>query len=218
MKCPHCTVTIHAGWQLNNIANNHRTSPWFIGIMTCPECHRDILQVGEEIQTNNGVAPPTEWRQIVPVGSNRGPAPTDVPPDIAADYAEASLVLALSPKASAALSRRCLQSVLRDAGYQQKDLSQQIDAALAETDTRKALPSGVHTIVDAVRNFGNFSAHKITDQTSLQVIDVELHEAEYCLDILDAVFDHYYVRPAQAQRMKDALNAKLAAAKKPVAK
>src|SRR5271169_5669088 len=68
---------------------------------------------------------------------------------------------------------------------------------------------------DAIRNFGNFAAQKITDQTSLQVIDVEPTEAEYCLDVLDSVFDHYYVRPAQAKRVKDALNVKLAAAKKP---
>jgi hypothetical protein len=72
--------------------------------------------------------------------------------------------------------------------------------------------------LDTIRNFGNFSAHHITDQTTLQVIDVEDYEAEYCLDILDAVFDHYYVKPAEALRKKAALNAKLAAAKKPPTK
>jgi hypothetical protein len=141
-----------------------------------------------------------------------------VPPNIAADYTEAALVLPLSAKASAALSRRCLQSVLSEAGYKQKDLSKQIDAALAEADARKALPSGVHMIVDAIRNIGNFAAHQITDQTTLQIIDVSPIEAEYCLEVLDSVFDHFYVKPAQAQKIKDALNSKLAAAKKPPAK
>lgn len=100
----------------------------------------------------------------------------------------------------------------------QKDLAQQIDAVLAEPDARKALPSGVHLIVDAIRNFGNFAAHKITDQTTLQVIDVEPAEADYCLDVLDSIFDHYYVKPAQAKAIKAALDVKLAAAKKPPAK
>lgn len=159
-----------------------------------------------------------DWRQIYPPGSSRAALSKEVPRDIAADYKEAASVLPLSTKASAALSRRCLQSVLREAGYPQKDLSKQIDAVLAETDTTKALPSGVHAIVDAIRNFGNFSAHRITDQTSLQVIDVEPHEAEFCLDILDSVFDHYYVKPAQAAAIKAALDAKLAAARKPAAK
>jgi hypothetical protein len=153
-----------------------------------------------------------------PAGSTRPPVPKEVPPDIAADYVEAANVLVMSSKASAALSRRCLQSILWAAGYAQKDLSKQIDAVLAEADTTKALPSGVRTIVDTIRNFGNFSAHKITDQTTLQIIDVEPHEAEFCLDVLDALFDHYYVKPAQAKAMKDALNAKLAAANKPAAK
>ena len=39
------------------------------------------------------------------------------------DYEEAALVLSISPKASAALSRRCLQTILREHGYGQKDLA-----------------------------------------------------------------------------------------------
>jgi hypothetical protein len=73
-------------------------------------------------------------------------------------------------------------------------------------------------IVDTVRNFGNFAAHTITDQTTLQIIDVEPEEADYCLDVLDSVFDHYYVKPAQAKAIKAALNEKLMAAKKPPVK
>jgi hypothetical protein len=217
MKCPHCTVTIHAGWVMSPVLRHGHVTAWRVNFMTCPECSADILQLGKGAAGNLN-SPTSDWYQIFPTGSNRGPVSKEVPTDIAADYTEAALVLPLSPKASAALSRRCLQSVLRHAGYAQKDLSQQIDAALAEQDARKALPTGVHSILDLIRNFGNFSAHKITDQTTLQVIDVEPHEAEYCLDTLDAVFDHYYVKPAQAKAMKDALNAKLAAAKKPPAK
>ena len=76
----------------------------------------------------------------------------------------------------------------------------------------------VSNTLDAIRNFGNFSAHPITDQTTLQVIEVEDHEAEYCLDILDACFDHYYVRPAEAARKRQALDDKLKAAGKPPSK
>ena len=199
------------------ITNHAQLTPWRVNFMTCPECRKDILQLGGSTGPNVN-SPVQDWNQVFPTGSNRGPVPKEVHPDIAADYSEAALVLPLSPKASAALSRRCLQSVLDGAGCKQKDLSKQIDAVLAETDSRKALPTGVHIIVDAIRNFGNFSAHKITDQTSLQLIDVEPHKAGYCLDTLDAIFDHYYVKPAHATAMKDALNAKLAAANKPPAK
>jgi len=108
--------------------------------------------------------------------------------------------------------------VLQQARYLQRDLAVQIDAALAETDARRALPTGIHSTLDAIRNFGNFSAHPVTDQTTLQIIDVDEHEAEYCLDVLDALFDHYYVRPEEAKRKRTALNAKLTAAGKPPSK
>jgi Domain of unknown function (DUF4145) len=219
MKCPHCTTSIHESWAESTVyTKNEKGSltgtAWRIQYMGCPECKNSILQLGRGQFSPNGYVGPQSWIQFYPTDMARPPVPKEVPADIAKDYTEAAKVLRLSPKASAALSRRCLQSVLRAAGHTQKDLAKQIDEALAETGT-KALPSGLHMIVDTIRNLGNFAAHKITDQTTLQIIDVEPTEAEYCLDVLDAVFDHYYVKPAQAKAIKDALNTKLAAAKKP---
>jgi hypothetical protein len=89
---------------------------------------------------------------------------------------------------------------------------------LNESEAAKAVPASLRETVDAVRNFGNFSAHPIDDQTTLQIIDVEPEEAEWCLQILEEMFDHFYVRPAAAAARKAALNAKLAAAGKPTAK
>jgi hypothetical protein len=124
----------------------------------------------------------------------------------------------ISHKASAALSRRCLQAILESKGYKQKDLAKQIDALLNEPDHLKAIPIALRHSVDAIRNFGNFSAHPLTDQTTLQVIPVELGEAEWCLDILDDMFEHYYVKPQQAAGRKALLDAKLKAAGKPPSK
>ena len=72
--------------------------------------------------------------------------------------------------------------------------------------------------MDGIRHFGNFSAHPITDAATLQIIEVEPEEAEWCLEILEQMFDHFYVRPAQAQARKAALDAKLKAANKPPSK
>jgi hypothetical protein len=211
MKCPHCTVSIHPSWSVNNILKDNTGTPWRVRIMTCPDCRLDILTL-----SNTSVATPS--RQIYPEGSNRGAVPADVPKLIAADYNEAAIVLPSSAKASAALSRRCAQAVLRQAGYTQRDLSVQIDAVLGETDPAKAIPTGLRSTLDIIRNLGNFAAHTINDQTTLQIIDVEPEEAEYCLDVLDALFDHYYVKPAEANRRKVALNDKLKAAGKPPVK
>jgi hypothetical protein len=156
--------------------------------------------------------------RVYPNHSFRKPVSLEVSSNIREDYQEACDVLSVSCQASAALSRRCLQAILQQQGYLQRDLSRQIDALLSEPDPLKAIPIGLRQTVDAVRNFGNFSAHRITDQTTLQVIKVEPGEAEWCLDILDEMFDHYYVKPARARERKAILDAKLAAAGKPPSK
>lgn len=195
-------------------------TPWRIQHMNCPECKRSIMRFASARRISSTYVDPKDedWVQFYPQGMARPALPECIPLHIANDYREAARVLPISAKASAALSRRCLQAVLSGAGYTQKDLAKQIDAVLAETDTSKSLPSSVHMTVDTVRNFGNFAAHKITDQTTSQIIDVQPEEAEYSLNVLDAVFDHYYVKPAQAKAIRDALNEKLAAANKPAAK
>jgi hypothetical protein len=100
----------------------------------------------------------------------------------------------------------------------QKDLAKQIDALLTELDYTKAIPTSLRQRVDAIRIFGNFSARPVTDQTTLQVIAVDPGEAEWCLEILEEMFDHYYVGPAIVAARRAALDAKLAAAGKPRSK
>jgi hypothetical protein len=138
-----------------------------------------------------------------------------VPESIGTDYREANEVLPISPKASAALSRRCLQAILTAAGYTDRNLANQVQKAIDETSAAKALPPSLRDSLDAIRNFGNFSAHPITDRTTLQIIDVEPGEAEWCLELLIDMFDHYYVRPAVAAEKRAALAEKLSAAGKP---
>jgi hypothetical protein len=92
------------------------------------------------------------------------------------------------------------------------------DLLLNEPDPKKALPHKLRQTVDAIRNFGNFSAHPIDDKTTLQVIEVEPHEAEWCLMTVEELFEHFYVGPSAALAMKAALDAKLAAAGKPPSK
>jgi len=188
---------------------------WNYRTALCPNCNKPTIEIGLLNGDNSLFG---QWRAVQPIGANRGPVPAEVPPAIASDYVEACNVLPISPKASAALSRRCLQNMLRAHGYKDRDLAKEIDLILNEADPRKGLPTRIHETLDAIRNFGNFSAHPIDDKTSLQVIDVDPEEAEWCLEILEELFQHFYVGPAVAQARKAALNAKLAAAGKPPAK
>lgn len=211
MKCPHCTISFHENWVKYSFSRHQTSLEWKYRTAVCPACNEYIIEVIPPFEKDDPFL-------IYPRGANRGPVPKEVPPHIAQDYLEACNVLPISAKASAALARRCLQNMLRDNGYKDKDLSKEIDLLLNEKDASKAIPSTLRMTIDGIRNFGNFSAHPITEVTSLQIIEVEPEEAGWCLEILEEMFDHFYVRPFQAKARKAALDAKLKSAGKPPSK
>ncbi len=213
MKCPHCLVEIHEGFEQEWLAHGagigtegQVATNWRMTYMTCPACSRAILKLHKHQQNR---APKT--LMVYPRSMSRPQAPADVPGELAEDFNEACAVLADSAKASAALSRRCLQQLLRLQGYTQHDLAKAIDAILIA----KALPGSLAANLDAVRNIGNFAAHPIKDKNSGAIVAVEPEEAEWNLDVLDGLFEFFYVQPARDAARIAALNAKLAAAGKP---
>jgi len=182
MHCPHCGIAFHVNWKTAPIREptDDDQTAWMAAVTRCPECEREairLLQLGAGYRKNPKIGPLLDF-MAYPKATNRKLTPKEVPDGIKRDYEEACRVLSDSNKASAALSRRCLQAILRGQGYNQRDLVQQIDALLKEQDPKKAIPMALHQTMDAIRNFGNFSAHPVTDQTTLQIIEVEQGEAE----------------------------------------
>ncbi|AJK47301.1 DUF4145 domain-containing protein [Burkholderia plantarii] len=216
MKCPHCSIEVHPAIDENRIAfsgsywRSLGSRHWTVAYMECPnpKCKEAIQWLHAEGEHGRA---PIEPFMAYPRSTGRLPAAAEVPDDIAVDYHEACAVLTDSAKASAALSRRCLQAVLRGNGYAQKDLAPAIDAVLAS----KSLPSAIAENLDAVRNIGNFAAHPMKDTNTGQILPVEPHEAEWNLDVLEELFDFFYVQPEKAKQRRAALDAKLAAAGKP---
>jgi len=216
VKCLHCQVEIHPDFYGTRIGNGPVgeeqgiATAWVVQYMQCPSCAKALLAL---VQSKQGQGETNRW-SIYPRLASRPPAPTEVPQEIAEDFNEASQVLSISPKASAALSRRCLQGVLRQQGYTQKDLAPAIQAALDS----KTLPAAHAENLDAIRNIGNFAAHPMKDQQTDAIVPVEPHEAEWNLEVLEGLFDHFYVQPAKAAARRAALDTKLAAAGKPAMK
>ena len=90
--------------------------------MKCPneKCYLPIIILGsaKHIDRSRGeihISDPQsiEKKTAISYISGRMPAAPEVEPQFAEDYNEACLVLPFSPKASAALSRRCLQNIIR---------------------------------------------------------------------------------------------------------
>jgi hypothetical protein len=122
------------------------------------------------------------------------------------------LVLADSAKASATLSRRCLQAILKDKlGATKKDLYDQIDEVIAPGKLPSHIVDGLH----AVRNIGNIAAHSMKSTTTGAIVDVAPGEAEWNLDVLESLFDICFVAPAADAKRKADLNKKLKDVGKP---
>ena len=217
MKCPHCHVEFHdnvtplgLGYDIDGL--------WRIEKQSCPACQRLVLQlVGHQRMSIPGARGFIEGSElsrylVKPRAATRPAPPADVPTEFAQDYIESALVLSDSAKASAALSRRCLQHVLREKAHVKKtNLANEIEQVIGSG----VLPTYLTRAIDAVRNIGNFAAHPIKSTASGEIVAVEPGEAEWNLDTLDGLFDFYFVQPAEHDRRKAALNAKLAAASKP---
>jgi len=209
MKCPHCLKAFHGKFTTHWFGADKDYS-WLLKHVVCPSCLRYIIFLdGRQIENTNV----TVYERLVhPKGISRAPLSTAVPEEFASDYKEACLVMADSAKASAALSRRCLQNLIREKeGIKKPTLSQEIDEVI-ET---KRLPSHLSGTIDALRNLGNFAAHPIKDKNTGEIVEVEPGEAEWTLDVLEGLFDFYFVQPAELQRKRDALNKKLKDAGKP---
>ena len=116
-------------------------------------------------------------------------------------------------KASAALSRRCLQHILQEKSdaKTQNDLAKTIGEVIDDPKT----PRNVADSLDMVRNIGNFSAHPNKSTNIGGIVPVEPVEAEWCLEVIEMLFDFYFVRPSEIQRRRDRVDEKLAAAGKP---
>ena len=216
MICPHCLVAFHdtwTSWSYQAKATWHSTqidSKWQFGFRStlCPACDQLIFRLDQHHRTG---APVRERITAYPKGTAR-PVPVEVEDEFANDFREACLVIGDSEKASAALSRRCLQNLLHEkAKTKAKDLAPQIQEVLGSGK----LPSHLAAAIDGVRVIGNFAAHPIKSQHSGEVIEVEPGEAEWLLETLEGFFDFYCVQPAKLEKKRDALNKKLEKAGKP---
>jgi Domain of unknown function (DUF4145) len=209
VKCPSCMTAFHDNSQPALLGSDH-AGEWGIQHRNCPECGEFIVHImrgfREPSSDNFYLLEGLDHMLVKPQASSR-PPPLEVPEPPRSDFIDAALVLHISPKASAALSRRCLQSVLRDpnaGNVRQQALANEIDEVIARGNMRSQLAGDL----DAVRTIGNFAAHPTKSTVTGDIVPVEPGEAEWNLDVLDALFDVYYVAPAKEKARKDALNKK----------
>lgn len=207
--CPHCqrhvtitntisgenTVLYH-----ENADGRHTLATAFI-VCPNPECKKYTLeaQLHESTRAPGGEKlgkTVKHWRLVPP--SNAKVFPNYIPQPLIDDYTEACLIKEHSPKASATLSRRCLQGIIRDFwGVKPGRLVDEIEAIKDKTDhlTWEA--------IDAVRKVGNIGAHMEKDINL--IIDVDPNEAELLINLIETLFHDWYVNREERKKRLEAI-------------
>jgi len=141
----------------------------------------------------------SETRNLYPSASSRDPAPLGVPDSMRKDYDEAGAILELSPRMASVLARKIVSDLLKKyAKRDEKRLTAQIDSYLAQPGIPSWITSGLHH----VREAADMSAHTQEDQSEDQedagtVIEIDREEAEWTLDFVLRLFDHFILGPAK---------------------
>lgn len=218
MICPHCSTAVKFDWR--------STSPLQIdeeGVVgteicysECPNCDKLVVflnsgVLGYDEHFGQSIHEITSETIIYPKKTSFQGS-TDIPSLYLEDYEEAVKVLSASSKASAALSRRLLQSILRDKfGIKKNTLAQEIQEFI-ELD---GIPSHITDAVDAVRNIGNFAAHPTKNKNTGEIVSVENGEAEWLIEVIEALFDFTFIQPKKLERRRKELDLKLEQVGKP---
>lgn len=130
--------------------------------------------------------------------------PEFIPAVIREDYTEACLIRDDSPKASATLSRRALQGMIRDfCGISEKTLWAEItklESMLQAGTAPKGVEEETIAAIHAIRKIGNIGAHMEADINV--IVDVDAGEAQALIELLELLFEEWYVaRRTRQQRL-----------------
>ena len=157
-------------------------------------------------------SPEPEERIVYPEVPPKSFDSPDVPDTYLQEFNEAAAVLRVSAKASAALSRRILQRLLKE----HLNLSNNsLAAQIRDFIKLPGVPSYLVEAVDAIRNIGNIAAYPQKDKNTGAIVDVEPGEAEWILEVIEQLFDFIFIQPKKLEENKHRLNEKLKEIGKP---
>lgn len=218
LKCPHCSqhfsenmTGVELGWD--------EDGRWVVAYCFCEneDCRKLVAQLycypeapdgtfDQGILTAKGgrryyYCDPHVSRAVHPPSINRSVS-SNVPEEYRRMFDEACLVLPISPNSSAAISRRCLQHLIRkEFGITRGNLGQEIDLLLKTDYLKPDILSQLHE----VREMGNMAAHVWTSPTTCEIVDVEPEHAVALLDIMESILEVQFDAPAELEKRKEKL-------------
>lgn len=159
-----------------------------IDFYKCPNCNQYSIianGIGTEVRdVNVSIRPISSAKQF----------PNYIPKGIRQDYEEACAIVALSPKASATLSRRCLQGMIRDFwGIEKKNLYEEISAL------KNQIPADLWSSIDALRQLGNIGAHMEKDTNV--IVDIDPNEANSLIQLIELLMKEWYINREERKNL-----------------
>lgn len=156
--------------------------------LSCPKCKRITVKsqgVGKRVLfPETPLLPNSLAKQL----------PDYIPEAIRHDYEEACAIVNLSPKASATLSRRCLQGMIRDFWeISKKTLYLEIDAL------KDKIPADLWSSIDALRQLGNIGAHMEKDTDV--IVDIDPNEAESLIKLIELLMKEWYINREERKKL-----------------
>ena len=216
--CPHCERAVTISNERLSVdqhtldienSDGQRTLSSRFFVCPNPDCKRfsltATLQESEWARGDLKLGKLVQYWNLIP-DSHAKQFPNYVPAPILEDYREACLIRALSPKASATLSRRCLQGMIRDFWKVKPGrLVEEIAAIEPRVDPV------TWSAIEAVRKLGNIGAHMEKDINV--IVEVDPSEADLLIELVETLIREWYVgREERTARMNSLVVA--AAAKK----
>jgi hypothetical protein len=196
MQCPHCWSEINVAPHAFALGEDQDGS-WQVSEARCPACSRLIVN----LHNKEGRTYPV-W----PASLVRPRLSDDVPAHYATEYHVAAQILSYSPEASAAVARRLLHRFLAE---QVQAGSGGLAEQIRQTEGSPELPLYLE---EALRTFSRVAKLEFGSGKSERpeaLTPVEPGEAEWLLDILQPLFELYFVQPARLRRKQSALEEKI---------
>lgn len=201
-KCPYCSIVapvINETTQVRytsydktdcsmGLLSEFDSSAIKVTFHICPSCGKYFIEI-------QGIGSQTQGLYISYPDNNKAEKfPDYVPMQILTDYEEACAIVNLSPKASATLSRRCIQGMIRDKWETNaKSLYQEISSLKGKIE-----PS-LWQAIDALRQIGNIGAHMESDVNT--IIDIEPNEAQMLITLVEILIKEWYITPHERDEL-----------------
>lgn len=197
ITCPHCGIVLsetlnmkNQHFDLNGAISYSEKCHYGLQIFFCPECKKPTIYFHAHSETigtfDTCIFPQSLAKQF----------PDYIPQQIREDYEEAYAILHLSPKASATLSRRCLQGMIHDFhNVHEKNLNAEISALKGKVSAHE------WSVLDNMRSLGNIGAHMEHDINL--IIDIEPDEAEKLLKVIEHFIEKWYISRHETEALFD---------------